>query len=299
MLTSQWSRDSQHRDHVSAQPIGVGLMATDPQDRKFAARETRRKLAALYSDTAEAYRDLWAPELLPLSRRLLPHLNLGSAKDVLDAAAGVGTLLPEVRSYASGARIVAADLTSGMLRLASPEYPRVVVDASALSFKDGSFDAGILAFVLFHLFDPKQGVAEMARVLRPGGHLGSITWGKEGDPVAYRVWNEELDRHGAPPADADLGTFELVDSCAKVESLMSAHGVRPVRSWIGEYRARWTPIELITQRTRHGRSRHRFEAMPVEARDAFLISVRGALEALGPDDFDEISEVVYVTGQKT
>lgn len=168
-----------------------------------------------------------------------------------------------------------------------------------LSFKDECFDTGVLAFALFHLFDPARGMGEMARVLRSGGYVGTVTWGDKNDPVAYRVWDEELDRHGAPPPDTDLGRFEVVDTAEKVEALMGPHGVRRVRSWIGEYRARWTPDQLITQRTQHGRSRHRYEAMPIQARDGFLKSLRGALEALDPGEFDEIAEVVYVVGRKT
>lgn len=263
------------------------------------AARTRSKVTTLYSETAAGYQELWAPELAPLSRQLLPHLPLEEARRIVDGGAGVGTLLPELRSVAPQATIVAADLSFGMLRLAPRGFPRLVSDASALALKDGSFDVGVLAFVLFHLFDPQRGVAELSRVLRRGGHVGTVTWGDENDPVAYQVWAEELERHGAPAPDPDLARFEAVDTPAKVRDLMAAHGLNHIRSWIGEYRARLTLDQFIVHRTRHGQSHHRFSAMPPDARSRFLDAVRIRLEPLSAEDFEETSEVVYVVGRKS
>lgn len=271
---------------------------TNLGDLDALARITRGKLSALYSEAAEAYEDLWAPELLPLSRALLPYLRLEEARDVLEGGAGVGALLPDLRTRAPGARIVAADLSFGMLELASRKFHRVVADASTLAFKNESFDVGILAFVLFHLFDPEQGIAEMARVLRPGGFIGTVTWGVQNDPPAYQVWAEEMESHGAPPQDPDCARHEKVDTPEKVEDLMAANGLRRVNSWVGEYRAKTTPDEFIAHRTRHGQGRIRFQGMPADERNRCLERARPRLESLSPADFEETAEVVYVVGSK-
>lgn len=276
-----------------------GTDVTSSEDRYDPARRTRSKIETLYSDAAEGYQDLWAPELLPLSRDLLSHLNLEGARHVLDGAAGVGNLLPELRSRAPEATIVGADLSLGMLRLGPRDFPRVVSDAAVLPFRDESFDVGILAFVLFHLFEPERGIAEMARVLKPGGSIGTITWGDENDPVAFEAWAEEMERHGAPPPDPDLVRFEAVDMPVKVQDMMAAYDLRHVRSWVGEYRATSTPDAFIAHRTQHGQSRQRCGGMNPEARDACIDAARARLERLNPEDFEEISEVVYVIGQKS
>ncbi|MDQ3663023.1 MAG: class I SAM-dependent methyltransferase, partial [Actinomycetota bacterium] len=91
------------------------------------ARRTRAKLSALYSEAAEAYEDLWAPELLPLTRELVPHLRLKDVRNVLEVGAGVGSLLPDLRLLAPQAAIIASDLAFGMLRRARAEFPRVVM----------------------------------------------------------------------------------------------------------------------------------------------------------------------------
>lgn len=207
-------------------------------------------------------------------------------------------MLPELKERARGAAVVAADLSLGMLKLAPREYPRAVVDASRLSFKDESFDVGILAFVLFHLLDPQQGLLEMARVLRAGGAMGTITGGDVSDPPAYDIWFEELARHGAPPADPDLARFDPVDTPEKVEVLMKKSGIKPERSWVGEYRATATVEEFLAHRTSHGQGRARYEAMPEAVRSRCLDRARSRLKRLEPDGFTETAEVVFVVGRK-
>jgi ubiquinone/menaquinone biosynthesis C-methylase UbiE len=49
-------------------------------------------------------------------------------------------------------------------------------DAMALPFADNSFDAATMALVIFFVPDPVKGVAEMARVVRPGGLIATYAW---------------------------------------------------------------------------------------------------------------------------
>jgi ubiquinone/menaquinone biosynthesis C-methylase UbiE len=49
-------------------------------------------------------------------------------------------------------------------------------DAMALPFPGGAFDAAIMALVIFFVPDPAKGVAEMARVVRPGGMVAAYAW---------------------------------------------------------------------------------------------------------------------------
>jgi SAM-dependent methyltransferase len=49
-------------------------------------------------------------------------------------------------------------------------------DAMALPFADNSFDAAFMALVIFFVPEPAKGVAEMARVVRPGGTIAAYAW---------------------------------------------------------------------------------------------------------------------------
>jgi ubiquinone/menaquinone biosynthesis C-methylase UbiE len=103
-----------------------------------------------------------AAELVALS----PHRLAG--RTVLDAGAGTGAVSSALG--AQGARALATDLSAGMLAWnAATRPPSAVADIRALPLANNSVDDAIAAFVLNHLTDPVSGLAELARVTRPGG----------------------------------------------------------------------------------------------------------------------------------
>lgn len=107
-------------------------------------------------------------------RRVVAAAVAPSGRDVLDVAAGPGNVAREL--LARGARTVTAlDLSFNMLaegaRRGLPDVHWVNGDALALPFRDASFDAVTISFGLRNLPDPEAGLAEFARVTRPGGTL--------------------------------------------------------------------------------------------------------------------------------
>ncbi len=152
------------------------MKPTPPSDR---AQVSGLRITRHYSSEAEAYRDLWAPVLVGLARWLLDELPLKEARRVLDLGCGVGALLPHLDKAAPEALIVGLDRTEGMVALGPRDFPLLVGDAAELPFADGSVDAVVMAFMLFHLPRPIAGLAEAWRVLKPGGWIGLLTWGEE------------------------------------------------------------------------------------------------------------------------
>jgi SAM-dependent methyltransferase len=115
-------------------------------------------------------------------RDLLDRVAIGPGDDVLDVATGTGNVA--LRAAAAGARVVGLDLTPELFetarRRAADDY-RVTVewvagDAEDLPFGDESFDHVLSAFGI--QFAPRHQVVadELARVCRPGGHLGLVNW---------------------------------------------------------------------------------------------------------------------------
>lgn len=114
---------------------------------------------------------------------------------VLDLAAGTGTSsLPFAEV---GARVVACDLSLGMLsagRRARPRLPFVAGDATRLPFADRTFDAVTISFGLRNVVDVHAALVEMGRVTRPGGRLVVCEFSRPTLPVLRTVYLEYLMR---------------------------------------------------------------------------------------------------------
>ncbi len=110
-------------------------------------------------------------ELGQIRRSLLTGLE----GDVLEVGAGTGANLPH---YRHATRVVAVEPDPSMAKRIGPKaahasVPVEVVDAGVerLPFPDGSFDAAVSTFVLCSVAEPATALAEVRRVLRPGGTL--------------------------------------------------------------------------------------------------------------------------------
>lgn len=103
--------------------------------------------------------------------------DVTGCRSILDVGSGAGQILGHLlREVSSEARVVAFDLSHQMLKRArvrlqnsQPEY--VVGDMTRLPFPDASFDCITCGWVIEHLPDPRPGLRELARVLKPNGRL--------------------------------------------------------------------------------------------------------------------------------
>jgi demethylmenaquinone methyltransferase/2-methoxy-6-polyprenyl-1,4-benzoquinol methylase len=99
-------------------------------------------------------------------------LQLKEGEKVLDLGAGTGVSTQELAL--SGAYVVGADISLGMLRVGRrdrPSVPLVAADALALPFPDKTFDAVTASFVIRNVANTPAALRELARVTRPGGRL--------------------------------------------------------------------------------------------------------------------------------
>jgi demethylmenaquinone methyltransferase/2-methoxy-6-polyprenyl-1,4-benzoquinol methylase len=98
--------------------------------------------------------------------------RVGPGKRALDVATGTGDLA--VALAARGADVVGADFSDGMLERARAKAPGIRfehADALDLPYENGSFDAATVGFGARNFGDLERGLAEMVRVVRPGGRV--------------------------------------------------------------------------------------------------------------------------------
>jgi ubiquinone/menaquinone biosynthesis methyltransferase len=109
-------------------------------------------------------------------RRLLSDLAPKDGEALLDLCAGTMDVADLARRRAPGLRIVGADFSFQMLArgVLKTGLPASQADALALPFRSAAFDLATVTFGMRNLDSYERGLAELARVLRPGGRLGVL-----------------------------------------------------------------------------------------------------------------------------
>ena len=114
-------------------------------------------------------------------RRTVRELGLRPGSLVVDLASGTGDLCHDLER--AGLRPIAVDLSFGMLDHATHHHPRVQGDALALPFADGSLDGVVCGFALRNFVSLPPMLAELARVLRPGGRIALLDVSVPANPL--------------------------------------------------------------------------------------------------------------------
>jgi SAM-dependent methyltransferase len=264
-------------------------------------RDPTELLAAHYSGSACSYARWWSPFLRSIGERLVETLPLSGAVRVLDVGSGAGGLTSALKAAAPRAVVIGVDVSEGMLRLARAisRDPLAVMDAQSLAVRSTSIDVAVCAFVLFHLPDPARGLQEMARTLRRGGAVGSVTWGVDRAAPLLEIWNEELDAHGAgpDPMPAAVEQHAVVDAPVKISALLEAAGFAGIRVWSARSEYRWDPEHLFEARQGFAMKRRLLTLTP-NVRAACLVRIRERLSHVPSDALVSRPEVVFATARR-
>ncbi|WP_423919025.1 bifunctional demethylmenaquinone methyltransferase/2-methoxy-6-polyprenyl-1,4-benzoquinol methylase UbiE [Frigoribacterium sp. 2-23] len=156
-------------------------------------------------------------------------IGAASGEKVLDIAAGTGTSSVAIAKH--GAEVIALDFSSGMVEVGRERHPEIEFvegDAEKLPFDDDTFDAVTISFGLRNVNRPKQALAEMYRVLKPGG----------------RVVICEFSTPPLPPIRAAYRTY-LKYGMPLVARLTSSNS--PAYSYLAESIEQWPEQQVLSQ----------------------------------------------------
>ena len=172
---------------------------------------------------------------------------------LLEVGSGLGELCGWARSHLDG-DVVAVDSSQRMVELAREAgVTGVLADMRALPFPDGSFDCAVANFVLYHVADPETAIAELARVLEPGGWLIASTLS---DDTSERrlAWARLFDEEPQPPPpplsfSRENGRQLLLERFHHVEQRdCDAELVFPTRDRLARYVASIPPMSDLGSR---------------------------------------------------
>ena len=119
--------------------------------------------------------------------RAVDALSLSSGARVLDLCTGTGDLAIAIVRRTNGATVVGVDFAGEMLRLARTKVSGASLDgrirlvrgdATHIPLPDSSCDAATIAFGIRNVAEPQRALAELARVIKPGGRLAILEFGE-------------------------------------------------------------------------------------------------------------------------
>jgi len=138
----------------------------------------------------------------------------------LDVGCGNGVFTEALIARCAPAEVVAVDPSEGQIAYArtrpgaKPAQFRVG-DAQALPFDDDRFDVGVMALVITFLSDPAKAVAELARVVRPGGWVATYMWDVPGGGTPVHPIYLAMESLGIPsprPPGAEVSSRDAMQA---------------------------------------------------------------------------------------
>lgn len=181
----------------------------------------------------------------PVTRALIEDAHISAGQAVLDIAAGAGEpSLTIAETVGPAGSVMCTDAVAEMIAAAETEARKRGLTniqfrqctADSLPFPDNSYDAAVSRLGAMFFPDPTAALREMLRVLKPGGSITLVVWGKSGiNPFSYVVTNVVSRHVPMPPAEPDaLGAFRFAES-GKLANILSDAGAENVTERLLEF----------------------------------------------------------------
>src|ERR1043166_1871342 len=237
----------------------MNAMDSDPHGIRAFEHAIWQRVAADYGDTfAAATRGFIKP--------LLDAAGVGARTRVLDVCCGPG--LAAGAAVARGATVAGVDFSAAMLGIARVAQPRIEFsqgDAEALPHADACFDAVVANFGVHHVPNPVAALAEMHRVLVPGGRAAFTVWPRPDTNVPWRLLFEAIRAHGALDAATTPAPSGSINSEENCRTALAAAGFDNADARLVQREWMATSVRDLLAAFRNGTAR---TAALIEAQDA-------------------------------
>ncbi|MFG6447874.1 class I SAM-dependent methyltransferase [Roseateles sp. BYS180W] len=190
----------------------------------------------------ERYMGAWSTEV---GRQFLDWLAPAAGQRWLDVGCGSGAFTAWVAQHAAPAALHGVDPSDAQLvyarqRTLQPPAQWALGDAMALPYAAAQFDQAVMPLVIFFVPEPARGVAEMVRVLAPGGWASAYAWDMAGGGFPYHLAQQLLRELGCPvvlppsPEASDLPTLQ---------ALWTQAGLTQVQTTVFTVQRRYASVE--------------------------------------------------------
>lgn len=241
------------------------------------------------------YLEYWEPVLALPAMRALDRLG-SDPRDLLDLGAGTGSLTMAALRRWPQTRVTALDAARAMLAVARSRVPEaeagrvswLAADAAELPLDDESMDAVASSFMLQIVADRPTVLAEVRRVLQPGGVLSFVTWLAEdlvlpADAVYHELLGDiddaEDDETFRSPRSGDYTALE------EARDELAAAGFESIEVTRDELRHAWTAESYLAFKTRYD-DRERIDTLDEAQRAQLLLTLADRLSSLPPEAFE-------------
>jgi len=163
---------------------------------KDSAKTKKEQVAEMFDKIADRYdfmnRFLSARTDIGWRKKAISLLKKDDPKKILDIATGTGDMAVLAAKLLDPTQIIGIDISTQMLEAGRKKIEKEGLaskihlqhgDSETINFAENTFDAGMVAFGLRNFESLEKGLAEILRVLKPGGQLIILEFSKPGQPV--------------------------------------------------------------------------------------------------------------------
>jgi ubiquinone/menaquinone biosynthesis C-methylase UbiE len=238
-----------------------------------------------YDSIAGRYDDAWGSRFEAVAKLVWQRVAPARGAAVLDIGTGTG-ILPRALGECAGdlAIMTGCDQATGMIQVARARTPSlrvVAADAVSLPFREAAFDVATASFVMSHLRNYETGLAEVRRVLKPGGVLAITSWAA-GEDEPSQIWSRLLT--GAVARDRVEAAFARVapsmsrfEDPSGVERALTHAGFARVTVEAHAIESPLSVEQFVADRALTTGARYARHVLGVEAWDRLLESARDEL----------------------